>query len=182
MQKHQKYLSNSGMLINVLCSLQEIMNCFILTFEKKFTFYKVRQCRRSHFENDQSVIRYYFPLHFFHPIAIFQVTESSSLTWFKYQLCFGVANIYWKILKQVRLLCLLLALEAGVASHFLYIFFPWRFHTYITFSLWLKKARNTKKIISLLILSCEWVPVTLRNGRDRSHPWQNTLLHPHFPR
>lgn len=47
-----------------------------------------------------------------------------------------------------------IALQADMTSHFEYVFFSLRFHIYLTFSLWLRKARNRKKIIiSLLVVS-----------------------------
>ena len=62
-----------------------------------------------------------------------------------------------------------------MTSHFVYVFFPLRFHIYLTFSLWLRKARNRKKIIiSLVVISpANELSVMLKSGWDGSHPGQD---------
>lgn len=69
---------------------------------------------------------------------------------------------------------------AGMVSHLVYVFFSLRFHTYLTFSLWVKIARSRKKIIiSLAIVSpVNGLPVALRSGWDGRHPWEDR---PHPP-
>ena len=123
--------------------------------------------------------RHYSPLHLF-------IQYLCLSDWIKFSHLIQILFVWgWLVfienIKVSQTSWLFASTTAGMASHFVYVFFSLRFHTYLTFSLWLKKARSRKKmIISLAIVSpVNGLPVTLSSGWDGS-PWQDPP-HPSSP-